>query len=328
MPSDPTCPADTVAIGRRVLEIEAEAIRAMGRRMGEPFTRAVERILACDGKVVVTGMGKSGLVGKKICATLASTGTPAIFLHPAEGIHGDFGMVTRGDVVIAISNSGETEEVVRLIPMIERMGCPLIAMTGGLDSTLARSAEVTLDVGVEREACNLNIVPTASTTATLAMGDALAVALLERRNFRPEDFAQFHPGGALGRRLFVKVADLMHTGEELPVVPSGCTLKEALLEMTAKKLGVTTVVGPDGRLAGILTDGDLRRALERSGNPLERPVDEFMGRNPRTIEADALAALAVARMEERKITSLVITDEERRPVGLLHLHDCLKAKIV
>jgi arabinose-5-phosphate isomerase len=322
------CPTDSLAIGRRVLEIEAEAIRHMGARLGESFHAAIDLLLACPGKVVVTGMGKSGLVGKKITATLASTGTPAIFLHPAEGIHGDFGMVTRGDVVIAISNSGNTEEVVRLIPMIERMACPLIAMTGVPDSLLAQRAQVVLDVGVEKEACNLNIVPTSSTTATLAMGDALAVALLERRNFRPEDFAQFHPGGSLGRRLFVKVADLMHSGDALPVVAQDRTLKEALLEMTAKKLGLTTVVDGQGRLTGILTDGDLRRALESHGSPLAEPVAHFMGKNPRTIEADALAALAVARMEERAITSLVIVDPAQAPVGVIHLHDCLKAKIV
>lgn len=326
--ADTPCPTDTLAIGRRVLEIEAEALARVEQRLGASFTRAVELMLACTGKVVITGMGKSGLVGKKICATLASTGTPAIFLHPAEGIHGDFGMVTRGDVVVAISNSGNTDEVVRLIPMIERMGCPLIAMTGGMESVLAQGAEVVLDVGVEREACHLNIVPTASTTATLAMGDALAVALLERRNFRPEDFAQFHPGGTLGRRLFVKVADLMHAGGELPVVPESCTLKEALLEMTAKKLGVTTIVDVDGLLAGILTDGDLRRALEQGNSPLERPVSDFMGRHPRTLPADALAALAVSEMEARNITSLVVPDSEGRPAGIIHLHDCLKAKIV
>jgi arabinose-5-phosphate isomerase len=212
--------------------------------------------------------------------------------------------------------------------MIERMACPLIAMTGVPDSLLAQRAQVVLDVGVEKEACNLNIVPTSSTTATLAMGDALAVALLERRNFRPEDFAQFHPGGSLGRRLFVKVADLMHSGDALPVVAQDRTLKEALLEMTAKKLGLTTVVDGQGRLTGILTDGDLRRALESHGSPLAEPVAHFMGKNPRTIEADALAALAVARMEERAITSLVIVDPAQAPVGVIHLHDCLKAKIV
>jgi len=326
--SSTPCPTDTLAIGRRVLEIEAEALARVEQRLGASFTRAVELMLACTGKVVVTGMGKSGLVGKKICATLASTGTPSIFLHPAEGIHGDFGMVTRGDVVVAISNSGNTDEVSRLIPMIERMGCPLIAMTGGMESVLAKSGEVVLDVGVEREACHLNIVPTASTTATLAMGDALAVALLERRNFRPEDFAQFHPGGSLGRRLFVKVADLMHGGDELPMVAQDRTLKEALLEMTAKKLGVTTIVDGDGLLVGILTDGDLRRALEQGDDPLARPVSKFMGGHPRTIEADALAALAVSQMEERNITSLVIADDAGRPAGIIHLHDCLKAKIV
>ena len=326
--ADEPCPTESLAVGRRVLEIEAEAIRRMEARLGESFDAAIDLLLACPGKVVVTGMGKSGLVGKKITATLASTGTPAIFLHPAEGIHGDFGMVTRGDVVIAISNSGNTEEVVRLIPMIERMACPLIAMTGGLGSQLAQRAQVVLDVGVEKEACNLNIVPTSSTTATLAMGDALAVALLERRNFRPEDFAQFHPGGSLGRRLFVKVADLMHSGDALPVVRQERTLKEALLEMTAKKLGLTTVVDEQGRLAGVLTDGDLRRALETHGSPLDEPVAHFMGTNPKTIEADALAALAVARMEERAITSLVIVDAAHVPLGVIHLHDCLKAKIV
>jgi arabinose-5-phosphate isomerase len=322
------CPTDTLAIGRRVLEIEAEAIRRVEARLGESFTAAVDLLFACQKKVVVTGMGKSGLVGKKITATLASTGTPAIFLHPAEGIHGDFGMVTPGDVVIGISNSGDTEEVVRLIPMIERMGCPFIAMTGGLHSTLAQRAQVVLDVGVEKEACNLNIVPTSSTTATLAMGDALAVALLERRNFRPEDFAQFHPGGSLGRRLFVKVSDLMHSGDALPVVDETCTLREALLMITAKKLGLTTVVDGAGRLVGIFTDGDLRRTLEGHADPLSRPVAEFMGKHPRTIAADALAALAVARMEERSITSLVIVDGQHAPVGVIHLHDCLKAKIV
>lgn len=313
--------------GKRVLEIEARAIAGLVARIDQRFADAVELLFACAGKVVVSGMGKSGLIGQKIAATLASTGTPAFFLHPAEGIHGDLGMLARKDVLIAISNSGETEEVLKLLPAVKRMNLPVIALTGRVQSTLAKHSDVVLDVSVSEEACPMGLAPTASTTATLAMGDALAIALLEKRGFKEEDFAQFHPGGTLGRRLLLKVRDLMHQGDALPRVAPGASAREAILEMTAKKLGMTTVSDPEGRLLGIITDGDLRRVLERGTDLAQARAGDLASKNPRTIGPDALAARAVQIMESYSITSLVVVDQGRM-VGVIHLHDLLKSGVI
>ncbi len=320
--------SDIIETAKRVLKIEAEAILGLLERLDSSFERAVEIILNSQGRVVVTGMGKSGLIGKKIAATLASTGTPAFFLHPAEASHGDLGMVTSQDVIIAISNSGETEEVIRLIPFLKRFNVKLIALTGNINSTLAEQADVTLDVSIREEACPLGIVPTASTTATLAMGDALAVALLIKRGFREEDFAMYHPGGSLGRRLFIKVRDLMHTGEALPVVRPDTIMTEAIMEISSKRLGVTAVVDSDKRVVGIITDGDLRRGVQRYGKAFfDMKAEEVMTKNPKTISADELAAKALAIMEEKSITSLIVPDGEGRLEGIIHIHDILKKGI-
>ncbi|MBI5694764.1 MAG: KpsF/GutQ family sugar-phosphate isomerase [Nitrospirae bacterium] len=313
---------------KKVLRIEAEAIAALIDKVDESFAKSVGIILACKGRVVVTGMGKSGLIGKKIAATLASTGTPALFLHPAEGIHGDLGMVTKGDVIIAISNSGETEEIIKLLPVFKRLAVPVIAMTGGINSTLAKAAEATIDVGVKEEACPMGLVPTASTTAALAMGDAIAITLLDERGFKEEDFACFHPGGSLGKRILLRVEDVMHAGALVPVVKETTGMREALFEITSKKLGLTTVVDGSGKLLGVITDGDLRRYLEKSGDIFDRTAGELASRNPKVIGRDALAAEAVAVMERLSITSLLITDADGRPSGVIHLHDLLKAGVV
>lgn len=314
--------------GKRVLEIEARAIAAMIERIDQRFADAVELLYACTGKVVVSGMGKSGLIGQKIAATLASTGTPAFFLHPAEGIHGDLGMLARRDTLIAISNSGETEEVLKLLPAVKRLNIPVIALTGRAQSTLAKNSEVVLDVSVSEEACPMGLAPTASTTATLAMGDALAIALLQKRGLREEEFAQFHPGGTLGRRLLLKVRDLMHQGHEVPQAPSQASLREAILEMTSKKLGMTTVVDGSDRLLGVITDGDLRRFLERGVDLSTASAGDLASKNPKTIEPDVLAARAVQTMEQYSITSLVVVEPDGRIVGVIHLHDLLKSGIV
>ncbi len=320
--------SDTIETAKRVLRIEAEAIEALIDRISESFEKAVEIILNSKGRVVVTGMGKSGLIGKKIAATLASTGTPAFFMHPAEAIHGDLGMVTSDDVVIAISNSGETEEVIRLIPFLKRFNVKLIAITGNNGSTLAQQADVSLDVSIREEACPLGIVPTASTTATLAMGDALAVALLKRRGFKEEDFAMYHPGGSLGKRLFIKVRDLMHTGDELPVVKPDTQMTEAIMEISSKRLGVTAVVDNERRIMGIITDGDLRRGIQKYGKAFfDMRAEEVMTKNPKTISADELAAKALALMEEKSITSLLVPDSLGRLEGIIHIHDILKKGI-
>ncbi|MBN1255875.1 MAG: KpsF/GutQ family sugar-phosphate isomerase [Deltaproteobacteria bacterium] len=315
---------------KRVLQIEAEAIERLKERLNEDFVRAVELILACEGKIVVTGVGKSGIIGQKIASTLASTGTPAFFLHPTEGIHGDLGMLDKKDIVVAISNSGETDELSQILPLIKRYGNKLIVLTGGATSTLARSGDVVLDVSVQEEACPLGLAPTASTTVTLAMGDALAVALLEKRGFKKEDFALRHPGGKLGKRLLLTVSDLMHVGEELPTVFEDTSMKEAVVEITSKRLGVTGVLNKQKELMGVITDGDLRRALENHGNLLEKKAAEIMTRNPKWIEADTLAAEAVQHMEEYAITSLFVFDKagDRVPRGIIHLHDLLKAGVV
>src|SRR5512134_3235706 len=277
---------DSLAEGRRVLKIEARAVQTLVDRLDAQFARAVDLLLRCKGKVVVSGMGKSGLVGQKIAATMASTGTPAFFLHPAEGIHGDLGMLGRTDVLIAISNSGETQEILQLLPYVERMGIPIVSLTGRVNSTLGKNSDVTLDVSVSEEACPMGLAPTASTTATLAMGDALAVALLQKRGFKEEDFAQFHPGGTLGRRLLVRVKDLMHSGADLPQVTESVAGTAAMLEMTAKKLGMTTMVDQTGKLTGIITDGDLRRFIQRGGDFTKATAGELGSRNPKTIGPD------------------------------------------
>ena len=319
---------DSLAEGRRVLKIEARAVQTLVDRLDAQFARAVDLLLRCKGKVVVSGMGKSGLVGQKIAATMASTGTPAFFLHPAEGIHGDLGMLGRTDVLIAISHSGETQEILQLLPYVERMGIPVVSMTGRMTSTLAKHSDVTLDVSVSEEACPMGLAPTASTTAALAMGDALAVVLLQKRGFKQEDFAQFHPGGTLGRRLLVRVRDLMHGGAEMPVVSEAVPATAAILEITAKKLGMTTVTDANGKLVGIITDGDLRRFIQRGGDFARVTAGELASRNPKTIAPDDLAAKAVEQMERFSITTLVVGEGERRILGVIHLHDLLKNGIV
>ena len=315
---------------KNVLQIEADAILALKERLDGGFSRAVQIILACQGKVVVTGMGKSGLICQKIAATMASTGTPTFFLHPAEGIHGDLGMLAKGDVVIAISNSGETEEVCRILPIIKRMGLPLVSMSGNPKSTLAMAGDVHLDISVAEEACPLGLAPTASTTATLAMGDALAVALLVERGFKAEDFALFHPGGALGKKLLLRVEDLMHTGQDVPLVSPDMLLRDALFEITSKKLGVTGVVDTENRLIGVFTDGDLRRIMEKGLESLQRPIAEVMTQSPKRILRRNLAAKALQLMESHSITSLFVFEDEESsvPVGIVHLHDLLKAGVV
>jgi arabinose-5-phosphate isomerase len=314
---------------KKVIRIEAEALLTLADAINGAFEEAVRLVLASKGRVVVTGMGKSGLIGQKIASTMASTGTPAFFLHPAEGIHGDLGMIMKGDVVIAISNSGETEEVIRILPIIKRLGASLIAMTGNAASTLARAGDVFLDISVREEACPLGLAPTASTTATLAMGDALAVALLLERGFNAEDFALFHPGGALGKKLILRVEDLMHKGGATPLVPSGMLMREALFVITAKGLGITGVTDGDGALIGVITDGDLRRALEKGTDILGMAAGELMSKNPKRISRSELAAKALQQMEQFSITSLFVFDDDGggRPVGVIHLHDLLKAGI-
>ncbi len=319
-----------IEAAKRVLHIEAEAILALEERIGTEFARAVRLILDCKGRLVITGMGKSGLICQKIAATMASTGTPSLFLHPAEGIHGDLGMLTREDVVIAVSNSGETEEVTKILPIIKRMGCPLVTMSGKPNSTLARAGDVFLDISIKEEACPLGLAPTASTTATLAMGDALAVVLLEERGFKEEDFAMFHPGGALGKRLLLRVENLMHRQEEIPLVDENTRVQEALFEITGKKLGMTGVVNAAGDLIGIFTDGDLRRLLASGTDQMSLPIKEVMTANPKRILQENLAAKALQVMETHKITTLFVFESETSatPVGVVHLHDLLQAGVV
>lgn len=320
--------ARILGLAERVLRLEGESVLALCTRLDDRFVDAVTALHRCRGRVIVTGMGKSGLIGRKIAATLASTGTPAYFLHPAEGVHGDLGMVAREDVVVALSNFGETDEVLALLPALKRLGIPLILLTGAPASTLARQADIVIDVGVAEEACPMNLAPTSSTTAALAMGDALAMALLDLRGLRPEDYAALHPRGSLGWKSLFKVGDLMHTGEAVPVVSEQATMKEAIEEMTSKGFGITTVVDAGGRLVGILTDGDLRRQqLAHGAALLERRTGECMTREPKVIGAQELATSALSLMEGR-ITSLVITDDAGRPAGVIRLHDILLAKIV
>jgi len=316
------------ASARRTLEIERDALAALLPRVDDAFARACALLLGCRGRVVVIGMGKSGHIGGKIAATLASTGTPSFFVHPGEASHGDLGMITRDDAVIAISNSGETAEVLTILPLIKRMGVPLVTMTGRPGSTLANAADVHLDVSVAQEACPLNLAPTASTTATLAFGDALAVALLEARGFTPEDFARSHPGGALGRRLLLRVGDLMHRGDEIPKVNVNVGLSAALLEMTRKGLGVTAIVDDDDRAVGVFTDGDLRRVLDAGVDVRSARIADVMTAGGKAIDAAQLAAEAVHRMETHRITVLLVLDGERRVEGVLHMHDLLRAGVV
>jgi len=315
---------------RRVIGIEASAAAALEARIDGEFSRAAELILACTGRVVVTGMGKSGHIGGKLAATLASTGTPAFFVHPGEASHGDLGMIVDSDVVIALSYSGETGEILTILPLLKRMGVPLIGMTGKPESTLATRADVHLDVSVEVEACPLELAPTSSTTAALVMGDALAIALLEARNFTAEDFARSHPGGALGRRLLLTVSDVMHTGDGLPLVSHDAGLREALLEMTAKGLGMTGVIDSTGRLTGLFTDGDLRRTLDRDVDIKNAAIADCMTREPRTVGPDMLAAEALRILETHRIGggALMVVDDNQRPVGALNMQDLLRAGVI
>ena len=328
MQPQPASPEHLLALARQVLDIEAAALHTLSTRLDAGFAEAVRLILACSGRVVVSGMGKSGHIGSKIAATLASTGTPAFFMHPGEASHGDLGMITHNDVVLALSNSGESNEIVSIVPLIKRRGAKLIAMTGNPASTMAREADVHLDAGVDKEACPLNLAPTASTTAALALGDALAVALLDARGFSADDFARTHPGGSLGRRLLVHVRDVMHSGDALPKVGQDAALKAALFEMTQKGLGMTAVVDTTGKVTGLFTDGDLRRALEHPLDLHRAKIADLMTPNPKTIRADELAVAAVEKMETLKINGLLVVDEDNTLVGALNMHDLLKAGVV
>ncbi|MBP0941666.1 KpsF/GutQ family sugar-phosphate isomerase [Pseudomonas alliivorans] len=321
-------PSDLIQSAQRTIRLEMEAIESLLARLDADFVRACEMILSSKGRVVVVGMGKSGHIGNKIAATLASTGTTSFFVHPAEASHGDMGMITRDDIILSLSNSGTTSEILTLLPLIKRLGISMISLTGNPDSTLARAADVNLNVSVLHEACPLNLAPTSSTTAALVMGDALAVALLEARGFTAEDFAFSHPGGALGRRLLLKVEHVMHSGDALPTVKRGIPLRDALLEMTRKGLGMTAVLETDGRLAGIFTDGDLRRTLDRAFDIRETTIDEVMTIHGKTVNADMLAAEALKIMEDNKISALVVVDENDHPVGAFNLQDLLRAGVM
>ena len=325
----PAVDFDFAASGRRVLATEVQGLEAIAARIDGAFSEACRLLLACRGRVVCTGMGKSGHVARKIAATLASTGTPAFFVHPGEAGHGDLGMITDADVVLALSNSGETDELLTLLPVLKRQGNALVAMTGRPASSLAAAADVHLDVSVPAEACPLDLAPTASTTAALALGDALAVALLEARGFTADDFARSHPAGALGRRLLLHITDVMHAGDDVPRVRETATLSEALVEMSRKRLGMTAVVDADGRLLGLYTDGDLRRTLDDATVDVRStPISKVMTRMPKTIGADALAVEAAQLMEAHKINALLVLDGERRVVGALNIHDLLRARVV
>ena len=313
---------------RRVLKIEAQAIQDVLSRLDATFEKAVDLLFACKGRVVLTGMGKSGLVARKISATFSSTGTPSFFLHPGEALHGDLGMIARGDTLIAVSYGGETEEIIRLLEALKRLEIPLITLTGNLKSTLAESSDTALDVSVKEEACSLNLAPTASTTVAMAVGDALAVSLLERRDFRPDDFAALHPAGRLGKKL-LRVEHLMHSADALPRVTLETKMPNVFHEMSAKKLGMTTVLAADGKLAGIITDGDLRRLMEKQGGAtLSLTAGDAMTRNPQTIGPHVLASEALNAMEKKKITSIVVVDESQKVVGVVHLHDLWTLELI
>ncbi|MBD9435265.1 KpsF/GutQ family sugar-phosphate isomerase [Pseudoxanthomonas sp. PXM03] len=325
----PVSPASLAASGRRVIEIEARALDALAARIDGTFSAACQAILAGQGRVVCTGMGKSGHVARKIAATLASTGTPAFYVHPGEAGHGDLGMITDADIVLALSYSGESDEVLMLLPVLKRQGNLVIGMTGRPQSTLARESDLHLDVSVPAEACPLDLAPTSSTTASLAMGDALAVALLDARGFTADDFARSHPAGSLGRRLLLHITDVMHAGDDVPRVSADATLSEALMEMSRKRLGMTAVVDADGRLAGLFTDGDLRRMLDDPAMDVRTArIADVMTRHPRTIGADQLAVEAARLMETHKISGLIVVDDEQRPLGALNIHDLLRARVV
>lgn len=315
-------------LGKAVIETEAESIRALATRIDHHFAQACQYLLACEGRIIVMGMGKSGHVGRKIAATFASTGSPAFFIHPGEAKHGDFGMITKKDVLLIISNSGETDEIVAILPFIKRLDLPLITLTGRINSTLSKASTVNIDVSVEKEACPLGLAPTSSTTAALVMGDALAISLLERRGFTAEDFALSHPGGTLGRRLLLRVDELMHQGDAIPKVDLTALLKTALVEMTQKKLGMTTVVNQANELAGVFTDGDVRRAFDSNADIHQTTIQHIMSKNPKVIRPGLLAAEALNIMQTYKITSLIVTNDQNNPVGVVHLHDLLRAGVM
>jgi arabinose-5-phosphate isomerase len=315
-------------LGRAVIRTEADMVRNLINRIDHKFATACNMLLSCEGRIIVMGMGKSGHIAKKIAATFASTGTPAFFVHPGEAKHGDFGMITRNDVILALSNSGETEELLSILPFIKRLDIHLIAITGNPNSTIALNAKINLDISVEKEACPLGLAPTSSTTTSLVMGDALAISLLQQRGFTAEDFALSHPGGTLGRRLLLKVDQLMHVGTAIPSVQLDTNLKTALAEITQKKLGMTTVLDHDGKLVGIFTDGDVRRAFENNADVNKTMVNQVMTRNPKVIRPNILAAEALNMMETFKITSLIIINELQQPIGIVHLHEILRAGVM
>lgn len=316
-----------VALGKKAIRAEARELGELASRLNSDFARAVELLLGAKNKVIVAGVGKSGLIGQKIAATLTSTGTPAFFLHPTDALHGDLGLVRKGDAALIITKSGETDELYALLSMLKRQGVRIVALLGKPDSPLAAHADVVLDVSVKEEACPHDLVPTSSTTAALAMGDALAIALLEQRGFTPEDFACLHPGGGLGKKLLLKVSDLMQSGEDVPAVKLDSTMKQAILEMTAKR-GVTSVVDENGKLVGVITDGDLKRLLAKSDDIMSLRVAEVMNKNPKTIDRESLAVKAAQLMEDHRVTSLLVIDRERKPVGIIHLHDIMKAGVL
>lgn len=317
-----------IVSGQRTVAMEAQAVNELHNRIDASFVTACETLLACAGRVIVTGMGKSGHIGNKIAATLASTGTPSFFVHPGEASHGDLGMITKNDVVLALSNSGNTAEVVTLLPLIKRLGIPLISMTGDSNSALAQAALANLNVAVSEEACPLNLAPTTSTTVTLVMGDALAIALLESRGFSAEDFAFSHPGGALGRKLLLRVSDIMHADNEVPRVAPDTPLHKALLEMTEKGFGMTTVTNVEGELLGVFTDGDLRRIIDSKMDISAVNISEVMTKNPKTVKHDMLAAEALTIMEKASITAVVVENTSNHPIGVLHMHDILRAGVI
>ncbi len=331
-PVDPTPlvpdPEQLLSSGREVIETEARALGNLMGRIDDAFVAACRELYACKGRVVVTGMGKSGHVGRKISATLASAGTPSFFLHPGEASHGDMGMITSEDVVLAISNSGDTSEILTILPLIKRLGVPLIGLTGNPDSRIAREANINIDVSVEQEACPLGLAPTASTTAALAMGDALAIALLEARGFSSEDFARSHPGGRLGRRLLLHISDVMHTGDGVPAVSSSVRLSDALMEMTRARLGMTAIVDDERRVLGIFTDGDLRRTLDKQVDVHKVSIDDVMTAGCVTVRSDLLAAEALNIMQKHAINALLVVDEDERLVGALNMHDLLRAGVL
>jgi len=320
--------SDYLRSGQQTIRLELEAVQELLNHLDDVFSQACDLMFNCKGRVIVTGMGKSGHIGNKIAATLASTGTPSFFVHPGEASHGDLGMFTGSDVVLALSNSGETAELITILPLIKRMGAPMISITANADSTLARSADVNLHIPVDREACPLGLAPTSSTTAQLVLGDALAIALLEARGFSSEDFAFSHPGGSLGRRLLLKVDDIMHTGEDIPQVQANTSVREALLEVTRKRLGMTAVTDPQGKLLGVFTDGDLRRTLDQEINLASTPIADVMTTGCTRVSPGILAAEALSLMQQRKINALLVVDEHDRPVGALNMHDMLKAGVI